>query len=140
MGKDEYILNIEDLGDLKPCVPMFGPINLKNLTPGETKLYCRCGLSKDSPWCDNSHKGTPFKPMKWKVPEINSNSSIVCNRFSICHCKYTKKPPFCDGTHYDLPIPFLKAHKKCNEDHDKITKICHHCGYTPGLELSLEDD
>ncbi|KAJ9051656.1 hypothetical protein DSO57_1002790 [Entomophthora muscae] len=52
-------------------------------------LYCRCGLSKDTPWCDNSHVGTPFKPMKWKVPEFSGATS----RFSICHCKYTKKPP-----------------------------------------------
>ncbi|KAJ9058431.1 hypothetical protein DSO57_1012455 [Entomophthora muscae] len=57
-------------------------------------LYCRCGLSKDTPWCDNSHVGTPFKPMRWKVPEFSGATS----RFSICHCKYTKKPPFCDGS------------------------------------------
>ncbi|KAJ9058429.1 hypothetical protein DSO57_1012455 [Entomophthora muscae] len=109
---------------------MYGPITIKNLKPGKVMLYCRCGLSKDTPWCDNSHVGTPFKPMRWKVPEFSGATS----RFSICHCKYTKKPPFCDGSHINLPLPFLAAQEKCQSDHSKIEKLCANCGFTPASE------
>lgn len=66
------------------------PNGKADVKPGQIKLWCSCGLSKKQPWCDGSHKGIDFKPVKWKVPE---NQKM----FSICNCKYTKVPPFTDA-------------------------------------------
>lgn len=53
---------------LYPHGAVWGPIQVRNVEQGATKLWCTCGLSKTQPWCDGSHKGTNFKPLKWKVP------------------------------------------------------------------------
>ena len=34
-------------------------IEVKN---GDTKAFCMCGLSKNGPFCDGSHKTTSFTP------------------------------------------------------------------------------
>lgn len=70
------------VGDAKACAPyetedghilyphgaVWGPIQVRGVASGETKLWCTCGLSRKQPWCDGSHKGTGFKPLKWVVP------------------------------------------------------------------------
>jgi len=30
----------------------YGPCTVTDLKEGETRLWCRCGLSKTQPWCD----------------------------------------------------------------------------------------
>ena len=30
---------------------------------GKNYAWCSCGLSKKQPFCDNSHKGSEFKPV-----------------------------------------------------------------------------
>ena len=40
------------------------------LEVGKEYYYCTCGLSKNQPFCDGSHKCTPYTPMKFKA-EIN---------------------------------------------------------------------
>ena len=51
-----------------PAVPFYGSCNIKDqLKPGDIKLWCTCGLSEKQPWCDRSHVGTGFKPLKWTV-------------------------------------------------------------------------
>ncbi|ORZ33632.1 hypothetical protein BCR44DRAFT_127221 [Catenaria anguillulae PL171] len=69
---------------LYPTVPFYGPCIIRGLKPGEKKRWCTCGLSKTQPWCDNAHRGTPFKPHVWKVPDKPQTI------YSICNCKYTK--------------------------------------------------
>ncbi len=56
-----------------------------------TYYYCRCGLAKDQPFCDGSHKGTAFSPMEFSLSEAK--------RVLLCQCKRTATPPFCDGMH-----------------------------------------
>lgn len=65
------------------------------LTSGQRYFWCSCGLSTSQPFCDGSHKGTGFTPVK-----------IVAERDEdvfLCQCKLTKKVPFCDGSHSPLP-------------------------------------
>ncbi|KAI7853197.1 hypothetical protein BDC45DRAFT_511559 [Circinella umbellata] len=63
-----------------------------DLEPGKEYYWCSCGLSKNQPFCDGSHRGGPFKPKKIVVDEAKT--------YSLCGCKYThNKDGFCDGTH-----------------------------------------
>ena len=65
-----------------------------NLEPG-TYYYCRCGLSKDGIFCDDSHHATGFEPKRFKVSEPSS--------LYLCMCRYSDNLPFCDGKHRSLP-------------------------------------
>lgn len=57
-------------------------------------FWCSCGKSAHQPFCDGSHKGTGFQPVKFELPEKKT--------VHLCQCKHTKNPPFCDGTHKTL--------------------------------------
>jgi len=65
-----------------------------DLKQGEDYWYCRCGRSKSQPFCDGSHVGTGFEPMKFTVDRTGT--------FNICGCKATDDEPFCDGSHLML--------------------------------------
>ena len=64
------------------------------LTAGETILWCACGRSKRQPFCDGSHRGTPYSPVQ-HTPEDGGEALL-------CLCKRTSNAPFCDGTHARL--------------------------------------
>ena len=61
--------------------------------PG-TYAWCACGLSAKQPYCDGSHKSTPFKPIIEKVEEEK--------KVAWCGCKLSGSAPFCDGSHREL--------------------------------------
>ncbi len=63
---------------------------VQRVEPG-TYWWCACGGSKKQPFCDGSHKGTGFAPVKTEITEGK--------RVAWCGCKHTHSPPFCDGTH-----------------------------------------
>ena len=63
------------------------------LAPGDY-WWCACGQSKKQPFCDGSHKGTEFTPLKFTV--------TAAEKKFLCGCKASKNKPFCDGTHNSL--------------------------------------
>jgi mannose-6-phosphate isomerase-like protein (cupin superfamily)/CDGSH-type Zn-finger protein len=73
---------------LKPC--------LVELQGGRTYFWCSCGRSNKQPFCDGSHKGTGFEPIKY-VARAEGEELLLCA------CKRTSTPPFCDGSHTNLP-------------------------------------
>lgn len=76
----------------KPEMPQKDPYCLE-LEPGDY-WWCACGKSKNQPFCDGSHEGTGFAPVKFTQQGWRS----VC----LCGCKQTKDAPHCDGTHNEL--------------------------------------
>jgi CDGSH-type Zn-finger protein len=82
-----FVNNTPDIGGRKPL-----PINVE---AGKSYWWCACGRSQAQPFCDGSHKGTPFAPSEWK-PEATGEVWF-------CTCKRTTTPPLCDGSHKKLP-------------------------------------
>jgi len=63
------------------------------LAPGDY-WWCACGRSLRQPFCDGSHKGTAFTPVKFSVSEAQ--------KLWLCGCKHSGKTPLCDGSHNTL--------------------------------------
>lgn len=64
-----------------------------DMKPGNY-YWCACGKSNKQPFCDGSHKGSEFSPVK---TEINEEKQVAW-----CACKHSTSAPFCDGTHRKL--------------------------------------
>lgn len=61
------------------------------LKAGDKYVFCTCGQSANQPFCDGSHKGSDFMPMRFTAEKDG--------RAFLCNCKQTGNAPFCDGTH-----------------------------------------
>ena len=61
-----------------------------DMEPG-TYFWCSCGKSSTQPFCDGSHKGTAFRPVKTVVEDQK--------KIAWCGCKKSSNGAFCDGTH-----------------------------------------
>lgn len=58
---------------------------------GKTYFWCACGRSARQPFCDGSHKGTAFAPVKFRAEEAR--------KVFFCGCKHSARQPLCDGSH-----------------------------------------
>ena len=58
---------------------------------GKSYFWCACGKSAKQPFCDGSHSGTEFTPVKFEAAQST--------KVFFCGCKATKKSPTCDGSH-----------------------------------------
>ena len=61
---------------------------------GKDYWWCSCGKSKSQPFCDGSHKGSEFTPVKY----IAEESKTVY----FCGCKHSANGALCDGSHKSL--------------------------------------
>ena len=61
---------------------------------GKTYYWCRCGRSKNQPFCDGLHKDTGFEPVAFTAEKTDT--------VYLCGCKRTGSQPFCDGSHEGL--------------------------------------
>ncbi|WP_424979190.1 CDGSH iron-sulfur domain-containing protein [Leisingera sp. S232] len=64
------------------------------VTEGKTYFWCACGKSQKQPFCDGSHKGTEFAPVKYTAAKDG--------KLFFCGCKHSSKQPLCDGSHSNL--------------------------------------
>jgi CDGSH-type Zn-finger protein len=76
-----------------PNIAQKGPYLVK-LQAGRTYFWCACGLSRNQPFCDGSHKSTDLTPL----PYVATETAEV----EMCGCKHSMSKPFCDGSHENL--------------------------------------
>lgn len=76
-----------------PHIAAKSPVKV-TLEAGKDFWYCTCGLSKNQPFCDGSHKGSAFAPKKFTA-EKDGDAWL-------CQCKHSANAPYCDGTHKTL--------------------------------------
>lgn len=76
-----------------PVIAQKAPYKVE-LEAGKTYFWCACGKSAKQPFCDGSHKGTSFTPVKFTAEDTKTAF--------LCGCKHSAKAPFCDGTHKAL--------------------------------------
>lgn len=58
---------------------------------GKAYFWCACGKSANQPFCDGSHKGSEFSPVKYVA---DADREVY-----FCGCKSTGNQPLCDGSH-----------------------------------------
>lgn len=76
-----------------PIIAQKSPFPVE-VTEGKTYFWCACGKSAKQPFCDGSHKGSEFAPVKWQA---EANRTVW-----FCGCKHSARSPLCDGSHKAL--------------------------------------
>ncbi|MEJ1998576.1 MAG: CDGSH iron-sulfur domain-containing protein [Maritimibacter sp.] len=77
----------------EPVIAQKAPLPVE-VEEGKSYFWCACGQSKNQPFCDGSHKGSSFTPVKYTAEESK--------KVFFCGCKHSGKAPLCDGTHSKL--------------------------------------
>jgi CDGSH-type Zn-finger protein len=78
----------------EPVIASRAPIAVE-VEEGKSYWWCTCGKSAKQPFCDGSHKGSEFTPMKYDATRTGTAW--------FCGCKHSKNAPLCDGSHKALP-------------------------------------
>ena len=74
---------------------------LVTLEAGRTYLWCSCGRSQKQPFCDGSHRGTGYEPVRFNARRGGD--------YLLCACKHTRRGPWCDGSHNNLDDTYEEA-------------------------------
>ncbi len=77
----------------EPVIAQKGPYPVE-VEDGKAYFWCACGKSANQPFCDGSHKGSEFTPMKFVAEDTET--------VYLCGCKHAGSKPFCDGSHAKL--------------------------------------
>ena len=77
----------------EPTIAAKAPIAV-DVVAGKTYWWCACGKSATQPFCDGSHKGSEFTPVKYQATESK--------QAWFCACKHSAHSPLCDGSHKKL--------------------------------------
>jgi CDGSH iron-sulfur domain-containing protein 3 len=77
----------------EPHIVQKAPIAF-NVEAGQSYYWCSCGKSANQPFCDSSHRGSEFRPVKYDAVETGTKY--------FCACKHTESQPLCDGSHAKL--------------------------------------
>lgn len=76
-----------------PMIAQSSPYPIE-VEAGKSYFWCACGRSAKQPFCDGSHKGSGFAPVKY--------TAEVSKKVFFCGCKHSGKAPLCDGAHKGL--------------------------------------
>ena len=77
----------------EPIIAAKAPVAI-DVYAGKTYWWCACGKSAKQPFCDGSHKGSEFTPVKFEATESK--------KLWFCACKHSAHTPLCDGSHKRL--------------------------------------
>ncbi len=77
----------------EPNIAAKAPIGIE-VEAGKAYFWCSCGKSAKQPFCDGSHSGSEFSPLRYTAEESKT--------LYFCQCKHTAKKPLCDGSHSKL--------------------------------------
>ncbi len=77
----------------EPVIAAKAPIPV-DVEAGTTYWWCACGKSTKQPFCDGTHKGSEFTPVKFDATESK--------QLWFCACKHSAHAPLCDGAHKKL--------------------------------------
>jgi CDGSH-type Zn-finger protein len=73
----------------EPVIAQKSPF-VQKIKPG-TYYWCACGKSRSQPFCDGSHQGSGFSPVRTEITEEKT--------VAWCGCKRSRNGCFCDGSH-----------------------------------------
>ena len=77
----------------EPNIAAKAPIGIE-VEAGKAYFWCSCGKSAKQPFCDGSHSGSEFSPLRYTAEESKT--------LYFCQCKHSAKKPLCDGSHSKL--------------------------------------
>lgn len=96
----------------KAIVAMNKPIFVE-LKKGESYDWCRCGRSKNQPFCDGSHVATTLTPLTFTAEK---DEAVM-----LCRCKQTKDAPFCDSFHRQIPDEMIGKEFEAEFEKENLT-------------------